>query len=397
MDLSLPENFTQEPVDIHVHAHAKWLFACSHVRQWLYLIILYVSFMGILQQRHRRNVKSKASVSHERLLQQKIIDAVSEKSLVSAIEPITSLDYNSIAPTEYRPFVSKRHVVMGLKRIPKTELIKIDRLYSHRINRRRDLIMQHPDITLGTSSIANPAIAEFYEDLIIDYLPRRYPTLFQLSGMTLKNLVSQTVYSISAARKDPSEMLRQLGENVEEDFYFMCPDGQGDYTLQGYISCFPQGLLSRAKVGLTTREIHKPVPGYAQRLGNGVDRCFARMAPGSYVGRLNWSIQINGDELYLPFTGNTNPERVTLQGDSQEIDFQHSFLRVEHHTLHTLSRTGAIIFGVRTYMTSLEQIKGEGSGQELADAIESMPERLGTYKNRDVWGEEVCGWLRQQE
>jgi len=257
--------------------------------------------------------------------------------------------------------------------------------------------MDHPDITIGTSTAANAAIAELYEDLTLNFLPRRYPTIFRLNGPTFENLVTRTLYPIPAAKKDPAEMLRQLGENVEEDFYFMCRTGHDEFSLQGYISCFPQGLLSRAKVGLTTREIHQPVPGYEKRLGNGVDRCFARMAPGDYVGRLNWSIQVNGDELYLPHRGNTNPEKLKRRGGGAEIDFLNSYLRVEHHTLHTLPRTGAIIFAVRSYLTPLSEIKAEGEGRELADAIESMPEKLGTYKNRDVWGGRVSHWLRQQK
>ena len=82
-------------------------------------------------------------------------------------------------------------------------------------------------------------------------------------------------------------MLHALAENVEEDFYFMVPDAEGDYRLQAYSSCFPQGLLSSAKMGLSVRQIHQPVPGYESRLGNGVDKHFRRMEPGQFVGRLN--------------------------------------------------------------------------------------------------------------
>lgn len=52
------------------------------------------------------------------------------------------------------------------------------------------------------------------------------------------------------------------------------------------------------------------------------------------------------------------------------------------------------MFCVRSYMTPLAQIKAEGDGPKLAQAIESMPEKLGMYKMRHFWGEEVLPWLK---
>jgi hypothetical protein len=45
-------------------------------------------------------------------------------------------------------------------------------------------------------------------------------------------------------------------------------------------------------------------------------------------------------------------------------------------------------------MTSLADIRKEGSGPRLADAIESMPEKLGDYKKRPFWSRDVLAYLR---
>lgn len=82
-------------------------------------------------------------------------------------------------------------------------------------------------------------------------------------------------------------MLTILAENVEEDFYFMSPDAEGNFRLQGYSSCFPQGLLSPARMGRYVGDIHSQVPGYEKRLGNGVDRHFQRLEARAFIGRLN--------------------------------------------------------------------------------------------------------------
>jgi hypothetical protein len=56
-----------------------------------------------------------------------------------------------------------------------------------------------------------------------------------------------------------------------------------------------------------------------------------------------------------------------------------------------------VIFCVRSYLTSLEDIRNEGNGPLLADAIESLPEKLGDYKRRPFWGQDVCAYLRGEE
>lgn len=83
-------------------------------------------------------------------------------------------------------------------------------------------------------------------------------------------------------------MLQLLGVNVEDDFFFMCPDeSDGEFRLRGCVACFPNGFLGPAHVGQSVREIHQPVPGYEERLGKGVDRYFQRIQPGKFVGRMN--------------------------------------------------------------------------------------------------------------
>lgn len=140
---------------------------------------------------------------------------------------------------------------------------------------------------MGTSETANPAVRELYEEVMLDLLPKRFPTIFRIKGDMFHNLVNGARHRISSALQDHASMLRQLAENVEEDFYFMVPDAQDEFVLQGFVSCFPQGLLPSAKVGMSISEIHKPVPGYEGRLKKGVNRCFERMERGQSVGRLN--------------------------------------------------------------------------------------------------------------
>ena len=223
------------------------------------------------------------------------------------VAPLPNFDYSKQEPTRYRPFLANRHVVMGktvskknncilpwltsptsgIKKSKKEDWIRIDNKYRERIELRKQLIADHTNICIGTGDVAVPAVQELYEEVMLDVLPKRFPSMFSITRGIFRNHVTGSEHRISKARSTPLMMLRELGENVEEDFYLMCPSDSGEYILQAFVSCFPQGLLPSAKVGLTVSQIHEPVPGYEGRLKKGVDRCFTRMARGESVGRLN--------------------------------------------------------------------------------------------------------------
>ncbi len=176
---------------------------------------------------------------------------------------------------------------------------------------RKQLIEDSPTVCMGDSKISRPAIRELYEEVLLDLLPKRYPSMFRISGDMFFNLVTGSRHRISTALRDPKAMLRQLAENVEEDFYLMVPDAQRDFILEGWVSCFPQGLLPASKVGMSVSEIHQPVPGYEGRLKKGVNRCFERMERGESVGRLNvrfYSIfSLQSNYYYVLLTENSGP------------------------------------------------------------------------------------------
>ncbi|KAL8983873.1 MAG: hypothetical protein Q9177_004853 [Variospora cf. flavescens] len=289
---------------------------------------------------------------------------------------------------------------MGIFRMPRNEWIKIDQGYLERINRRKHLLHHEQQFCIDSNPSARFAIKELYEEIMTHQLSKRFPNMFSVKYGILINHVTGCRYSLDLRRLNNAYMLNSLAENVEEDFYFMCPDGEGEYRLQAYSSCFPQGLHSATKMGLSMREIHQPVPGYESRLGNGVDKHFRRMEPGGFVGRLNWSIQIDGNELFRPLAKNTGDPNnsgtlahTALQ--RERINLETTYLRCEHHTLTCLPKSKTVMFCVRSYLTPIKQIREEGNGPALADACDSMPEKFGVYKRRPVWGDQLCEWLRE--
>lgn len=73
-------------------------------------------------------------------------------------------------------------------------------------------------------------------------------------------------------------------------------------------------------------------------------------------------------------------------------------MRVELQTLSRLPRTRAVLFSFKTLLYTLEEIKAEGLGPQLADAIDGLgkgnaPE-MHIYKGAVRWGKAVNAFLR---
>ena len=66
--------------------------------------------------------------------------------------------------------------------------------------------------------------------------------------------------------------------------------------------------------------------------------------------------------------------------------------------LHRLPQSKAIVFSFKTYLYPLSDIKEEGLGPELAQAIDGLAEgsvpAMYRYKRGVVWGDEVKAYLR---
>ena len=159
-----------------------------------------------------------------------------------------------------------------------------------------------------------------------------------------------------------------------------------------------------------------------EKLQTSMERYFKRMAVGTPVVRNNYFIQVvkppsedgrAGDQRRSDMTEDeVDPEELAWSESTNgpEDDFQHghghsadpaaylapSTLRVrsERQTLRRLPRTGAIVFGIRTYLYKVEDLVRErGVAGRLASAIRSWPEDVATYKGREMYRDVLVGFL----
>jgi len=246
---------------------------------------------------------------------------------------------------------------MALENCPISELIENDNTYMNRIKHRKDLMNAHPIETYQCNDVCEPAVLELYEWMMGTYLPTRFPTMYQaLSagqvpqdvklttglGPCLHNIPANTYIPLSAP--SGTSALYSLGANIDTDILLLLPSSTSSdnipiYHLQAYVTCFPSGFATQDKLGLPLAGIHKPVPGYKEKLEKSMDRFFAKMECGRAVRRVNWSVTTN-DLLYSQ-GGNHDTyldprSRETLSPADQDGTVDWKGLRYLQHSTATL-------------------------------------------------------------
>lgn len=316
----------------------------------------------------------------------------------------------------------------------------IDKTYLDRMKIRTEIMDHYPLETYQCYKACEQAVFEMYEWTFGTYLPQRFPTMYKLvskgekegSRPMLQNIPADEYIPLQPS--SPTDALYTLGRHVDTDILFLLPlstaaDGSPIYHLQAYVCCFPSGFKTHEKIGLPLASIHKPVPGYKAKLEKSMDRFFAKMDLGRAVRRVNWSITTNdllysqgGNHLYdggkttsgadaeavsaKPKAENQKTLDIEADGLEESIEEQKKDvvvddcrLRCERQTLHRLPKTNALVFMFKTYLYTIEEVKAEGEGPALADAIPglaqgSVPD-MAYYKRQVVWGDKVVEYLRR--
>ncbi|KAJ5158609.1 Protein of unknown function DUF3445 [Penicillium coprophilum] len=335
----------------------------------------------------------------------------------STIKPLEGFNWEETEPLQFRPFKGKENynLTMALENLDPSELIQMDKTYKDRVTLRKSVLDQNHDIVVAINNEKTPdedprirpAINELYNFVLEKYLPTRYPSMFRLNaeGSLFQNLVTGATWPTALSPATPTiRALEILSQTVDEDFLILLPEISPDsedqprYVLQAYATCFPAGFNTREKLGLRLSDIHGPVPGYHEKIGRSMDKFFARIQVGKFVKRVNWSITIDTG-LFAAF-GETH----AVSGKKEEaievgkLNVDQTVLRCERQTLHRLPVSKALVFTVHTYVYPVRQLKDEGSGEDLANAVDGLkrgnvPE-IHTYKKGDVWGEALKDFLR---
>jgi hypothetical protein len=173
----------------------------------------------------------------------------------------------------------------------------MDSNYPSRVTARRDLISQHTSSVLSTIPSGEAPVRELYTYLLGIYLPTRYPTMFELiqdptktgNQTVFRNKITSLASPVHPPPSDPTEMLKILGETVEDDMFLLLQDSDtGEHRAVAFVCCHPAGFDPSQKLGKRLVDIHGPVPAY-EKIGASMERYFGRLEVGRPVKRVNVS------------------------------------------------------------------------------------------------------------
>ncbi|MDJ0768178.1 MAG: DUF3445 domain-containing protein [Ilumatobacter sp.] len=255
---------------------------------------------------------------------------------------------------------------LGLRPLDLRDWLEVDEHRAADLARKRAVMAEHPHTAFRVLPDVETESAEVLA-AVVEHLAEHHPDV----DLAREREAVRSLHPLDAA-----------GRLVQEDLVIMVERG-GRLICGGGSVCFPNRWDLPSKVGRSMAEIHAPVPGLNDALGEPVDQVLARLAPGRAYWRLGWGI-LDTDELYQPLDG-TAPARPAA---AAPIDHH---LRVERETLRRFP--GCVLFTIRTHLTPLATRSVDIAA--LSAALDAMPDDVAQYKELDRVGPAIAAWLRE--
>ena len=326
---------------------------------------------------------------------------VNSKNEVTELLPIQSvgMDFKleDTEPMKYIPFKKGPYkMTMAIKKCPQDEWLLVENTYKNYMKRKQNIMARVPGQTLLFQDICMKPLQEVY-DKTMNFLVSRYPSEFRKTNIDEKfyNRPRDAFTPLTHHGLTPNQMLVNLALSAEEDILLLTkqPD-QEEYVLTGGTWVFPGGFDPLSKLGKDLSSIHNPVPQYETKLKVSMNRFLARLKPHEYVTRTNWTVQIHTNLCSILNNHSYDEHEVLEAIDPETLNFNEVYVRSERQVLTKLPDTQAVIFTIRTYLFPMSQLREEGYGETLCEAIDSLPEAMASYKRRGEWGPAVKAYMR---
>lgn len=264
-------------------------------------------------------------------------------------------------------------LALGLKPLDLSEWIDIDEDFTEQIALKAELLRdRRPEVfaALPESIAAQQEVL----DLLIDHLLKFYPQQYQQQAGNLRNGMTGEVWNLADFAENPLDLAGRL---VQEDWCVLLPQ-KGVYVLAAGSVCFPFRWRLQDKLGRSLMGIHAPVPGYAEKLARPVDGVFDRLRAHYPSVRFNWGIVDTPNLCLLATHSATEVDpTIALENAGDKL-----WLRVERQTLRRLPKSGGVLFGIRTTIEPLWQVKiDRATALHLAEAIEQLPPETLAFKS----------------
>jgi dimethylamine monooxygenase subunit A len=278
--------------------------------------------------------------------------------------------------------------------------VEITPHYIEEIRLKRELLNKHPERCFQSLPHTLKAQWEILQ-LVIEHLVTHYPNQFLLnkdgSCWIFQNKLLDEKYEFTYGDETTlsQQPLNFIGRHIQEDLILM---GQrdGNLYLDAGQLCFPANWSLAFDLGMSFKEIHRPIPGFKEEgLDERILNFLLRLETGNPWGRKNWSLMAGhrlDTSLETFDQWGKGRKQVTAQNAGE---FVH--LRVEVQTLFRLPQSNGILFTIHTYLLSLEKLAKKREWlEQFYHILCELPPYIVEYKGLSLFKNAVLEYMVAQ-
>jgi len=239
-------------------------------------------------------------------------------------------------------------------------------------------------------------------ELIMEKYSTDYPQHFELyrdgKRWTWKNklLNLEDTFSFGDERTLPREPLDYITRQAQGDWVLM-DERDNDLSMDAGMLTFPADWSLKFDLGMSFEEWHGPVPmAHEAGVFKRAKQFLMRIQPAEPWQRFNWTMTIGrrwdaSVEMYHQW--GVDRTSITPENVGQKVH-----LRVEVQVLPRLRRSHGLLFQIRTYLISLDElVTNPAWAKRLRRVLQSLPEPIADYKGLTRYKDTVINWLSPYE
>lgn len=310
-------------------------------------------------------------------------------------DPFPEWSLTDTKPLPYRPFKHNYFVTMGIRSLNFKEWIELDNDWMKFHKRKQERMAQENAEELwAVDPRAEDAAYETLE-LMVDFLPARYPTLFERTDTGIRIIPTDEVYE-TTARPTPVNPMVIVANLIQDDVAIMIEGDDGQYYLRAGSILLAGFWRLKDKIHMPLYKIHTEgeVPEYKEKLQTPMDRFFTKLTPEKGVCRNNYFIQTDDDVAWSHAIGPEDSDEIGWYTAQSATDPEKLMFRSERQSLRRLPRSGGILFTIRTYFLPVKQIVQEPYvPRRLLNGIKAWNPTVQGYKGLEKYGDCLIPYL----
>jgi len=275
---------------------------------------------------------------------------------------------------------------MKVQALGNNSLIEIDnQSYREELALKNTLLSDEYDQYFQAEA-GTEAMQWYVVDLLLHDMVVYYPQYFELDidddqwSWRNRILGEEAHFVFGKSGSLPVPPLDWVGRQVQEDLLILRGEAGSGMPLVAGQLCFPNAWCLDDKMGKSFLGIHDNVPLFMEYLGRSSSLLLERLKIGRPVWRVNWSIKATPRLNQIPRF--SFEEQQAYQYFTMENIGKQCFLRIERQTLSRLPRTGAILFTIHTYQTTIDEVlQHVEQARRMLGVLRTTPQELLVYKN----------------